>query len=212
MSVRRRRCPGSATAAASACCSSPCAKPARSTTRSFRCSSACRRTFHMHSTISIARPRARAASGRCGGSTGCSAPSARPTKPFFAPGRRRNFISGYAMPPSSGGKSLASVVLLAEPGSTWLTPVAGTGAFVEEVTRTRVSIDPDHIYGAGLPGWLSEPRNPASTKTFSIRCRESGGRKSDAKQASWPAWRFRSSRPARASACWVSGRQVLGGG
>jgi diguanylate cyclase (GGDEF)-like protein len=59
-----------------------------------------------------------------------------------------------------GGKSMASVILLAEPGSTWLTPVAGTGAFIEQVAETRVSIDPNHIYGAGVCGTAFRTRKP----------------------------------------------------
>jgi diguanylate cyclase (GGDEF)-like protein len=59
-----------------------------------------------------------------------------------------------------GGKSLASVVLLAEPGSTWLTPVAGTGAIIEQVAETRVSIDPNHIYGAGVCGTAFQTQKP----------------------------------------------------
>jgi diguanylate cyclase (GGDEF)-like protein len=59
-----------------------------------------------------------------------------------------------------GGKSLASVVLLAEPGSMWLTPVAGTGAIIEQVTRARVSIDPNHIYGAGVAGNAFRTQKP----------------------------------------------------
>ncbi len=51
-----------------------------------------------------------------------------------------------------GGKSLATAILLAEPGSTWLKPVAGTGAIVEQVNRTRFSIDPDNVYGTGVCG------------------------------------------------------------
>jgi GAF domain-containing protein len=59
-----------------------------------------------------------------------------------------------------GGNSLASVVLLAEPGSTWLVPVAGTGAIIEHVAKTRVSIDPDHIYGAGVAGTAFRTQKP----------------------------------------------------
>ena len=51
-----------------------------------------------------------------------------------------------------GGKSTAAVVLLAEPDSIWLKPVAGTGEIVEQVTRTRFSIDPDNVYGKGICG------------------------------------------------------------
>jgi diguanylate cyclase (GGDEF)-like protein len=65
-----------------------------------------------------------------------------------------------------GGKSLASVVLLAEPDSTWLTPVAGTGEIVEQVTRTRVSIDPDHVYGAGVCGMAFRTQKPSVNKDF----------------------------------------------
>jgi diguanylate cyclase (GGDEF)-like protein len=51
-----------------------------------------------------------------------------------------------------GGKSNAAVVLLAEPGSIWLKPVAGTGEIVDQITRTRFSIDPDNVYGQGVCG------------------------------------------------------------
>ncbi len=50
------------------------------------------------------------------------------------------------------GKSIATVVFLAEAGSIWLKPVAGTGEIVELITRTRFSIDPDNIYGTGVCG------------------------------------------------------------
>jgi diguanylate cyclase (GGDEF)-like protein len=52
----------------------------------------------------------------------------------------------------NSGESLATVVLLAEPDSSWLKPVAGTGAIVELITRTRFSIDPDNVYGTGVCG------------------------------------------------------------
>jgi diguanylate cyclase (GGDEF)-like protein len=42
--------------------------------------------------------------------------------------------------------------LLAEPDSTWLKPVAGTGEAAELITRTRFSIDPDNPYGKGISG------------------------------------------------------------
>ena len=51
-----------------------------------------------------------------------------------------------------GGKSLAAVVLLAQPDSIWLKPVAGTGEIVEKIMRTRFSIDPDNVYGKGICG------------------------------------------------------------
>jgi diguanylate cyclase (GGDEF)-like protein len=66
----------------------------------------------------------------------------------------------------NSGKSLASVVLLAEPGSTWLTPVAGTGEIVEHVTRTPVSIDPDHVYGAGTCGIAFRTQKPCVNENF----------------------------------------------
>jgi diguanylate cyclase (GGDEF)-like protein len=50
------------------------------------------------------------------------------------------------------GNSVAAAVLLAEPGSIWLKPVAGTGEIVELITRTRFSIDPDNVYGTGVCG------------------------------------------------------------
>jgi diguanylate cyclase (GGDEF)-like protein len=52
----------------------------------------------------------------------------------------------------SSGKSAATIVLLAQPGSTWLEPVAGTGAIVEQIKQSRHSIDPDSIYGNGVCG------------------------------------------------------------
>jgi diguanylate cyclase (GGDEF)-like protein len=58
------------------------------------------------------------------------------------------------------GKSIATVVLLAEPGSIWLKPVAGTGAIVELVTRTRFSIDPNNEYGTGVCGRAFRTRKP----------------------------------------------------
>src|SRR5260221_13368539 len=59
-----------------------------------------------------------------------------------------------------GGKSIATVVLLAEPGSIWLKPVAGTGESVEAITRTRFSIDPDNIYGTGVCGNAFRTQKP----------------------------------------------------
>ena len=59
-----------------------------------------------------------------------------------------------------GGKSLAAVVLLAEPDSIWLKPVAGTGDIVELITKTRFSIDPDNIYGNGVCGNAFRTQKP----------------------------------------------------
>jgi diguanylate cyclase (GGDEF)-like protein len=50
------------------------------------------------------------------------------------------------------GNSIATVVLLAEPGSSLLKPVAGTGEAVELITASRFSIDPDDPYGQGVCG------------------------------------------------------------
>src|SRR5260370_18075231 len=50
------------------------------------------------------------------------------------------------------GNSIATVVLLAEPDSIWLKPVAGTGKAIDQITRTRFSIDPDNRYGKGIRG------------------------------------------------------------
>jgi len=41
----------------------------------------------------------------------------------------------------NSGKSAATVVLLAQPGSIWLEPVAGTGDIVEQIKQARHSID-----------------------------------------------------------------------
>ncbi|MCP3403245.1 GAF domain-containing protein [Bradyrhizobium sp. CCGB20] len=51
-----------------------------------------------------------------------------------------------------GGKSLATIVLLREPDSHWMTPVASTGENLELVTQARYSIDPENPYGRGISG------------------------------------------------------------
>ena len=58
------------------------------------------------------------------------------------------------------GKSVAAVVLLAEPDSVWLKPVAGTGRIVEEITQARFSIDPENIYGTGVCGQAFRTQRP----------------------------------------------------
>src|SRR5258708_5421666 len=58
------------------------------------------------------------------------------------------------------GESIATVVFLAEPDSTWLKPVAGTGKIVELITRTRFSIDPDNVYGTGVCGNAFRTQKP----------------------------------------------------
>jgi diguanylate cyclase (GGDEF)-like protein len=60
----------------------------------------------------------------------------------------------------NSGKSAATVVLLAQPGSIWLEPVAGTGGAVEQVKQARHSIDPDNIYGNGVCGRAFRTQRP----------------------------------------------------
>lgn len=50
------------------------------------------------------------------------------------------------------GKSLATIVLLREPDSHWMVPVAATGQNLELVTQARYSVDPDNPYGKGISG------------------------------------------------------------
>ena len=58
------------------------------------------------------------------------------------------------------GKSVATVVLLAEPGSIWLKPVAGTGESRRLITRTRFSIDAGQCYGKGVAGEAFRTQQP----------------------------------------------------
>ena len=60
----------------------------------------------------------------------------------------------------NSGKSFATVALLAELGSTWLKPVAGTGESVDLITRARFSIDPDNSYGKGICGEAFRTQQP----------------------------------------------------
>jgi diguanylate cyclase (GGDEF)-like protein len=50
------------------------------------------------------------------------------------------------------GNSLAAIVLLAEPETTWLRPVAGTGRSVEQIKQISFSVDPENQYGKGMCG------------------------------------------------------------
>ena len=60
-----------------------------------------------------------------------------------------------------GGRSLATAVLLAEPDSIWLKPVAWTGEkIVELITRTRFSIDANNVYGNGVCGQAFRTQKP----------------------------------------------------
>jgi diguanylate cyclase (GGDEF)-like protein len=58
------------------------------------------------------------------------------------------------------GKSIATMALLAEPGSIWLKPVAGTGEIVEQVAGARFSSDPDKAYGSGVCGHAFRSQKP----------------------------------------------------
>ena len=58
------------------------------------------------------------------------------------------------------GKSAATVVLLAQPGSIWLEPVAGTGQIVEQIKQARHSIDPENDYGNGVCGRAFRTQKP----------------------------------------------------
>jgi GAF domain-containing protein len=58
------------------------------------------------------------------------------------------------------GKSVATVVLLAEPGSICLKPVAGAGESIERITRSRFSIDPGNAYGNGACGKAFRTQKP----------------------------------------------------
>ena len=58
------------------------------------------------------------------------------------------------------GKSVATAVLLAEPGSIWLKPVAGTGESLNLITQARFSIDPDHEDGRGISGEAFRTQRP----------------------------------------------------
>jgi GAF domain-containing protein len=58
------------------------------------------------------------------------------------------------------GKSVATVVLLAEPDSTWLKPVAGTGESLDLIAQTQFSIDPDNKYGKGVAGQAFRTQRP----------------------------------------------------
>jgi len=58
------------------------------------------------------------------------------------------------------GKSITTVVLLAEPGSIWLNPVAGTGESLEKIASAKFSIDPDNLYGNGISGRAFRSQKP----------------------------------------------------
>jgi diguanylate cyclase (GGDEF)-like protein len=58
------------------------------------------------------------------------------------------------------GKSLATVIFLEQPGSTWLKPVAGTGETVDLVKMAPFSTDPDNEYGQGVCGNAFRTQKP----------------------------------------------------
>jgi diguanylate cyclase (GGDEF)-like protein len=58
------------------------------------------------------------------------------------------------------GETVAAVVLLAEPDSSWLKPVAGTGEIVELIAQTHFSTDPDNVYGNGVCGNAFRTQKP----------------------------------------------------
>jgi GAF domain-containing protein len=58
------------------------------------------------------------------------------------------------------GETVAAVILLAEPDSCWLKPVAGTGGIVGMIERIRFSTDPDNVYGNGVCGQAFRTQKP----------------------------------------------------
>jgi diguanylate cyclase (GGDEF)-like protein len=60
-----------------------------------------------------------------------------------------------------GGKLLGAAVLLAEPDSSWLKPVAGSGENIGMISGVRFSIDPDNVYGQGVCGKAFRNRKPS---------------------------------------------------
>jgi diguanylate cyclase (GGDEF)-like protein len=63
-----------------------------------------------------------------------------------------------------GGKFFGATVLLNEPGSPWLTAVAGTGGTDALVKQARFSIDPDNPYGKGVCGTAFRTQKPCINK------------------------------------------------
>jgi len=59
------------------------------------------------------------------------------------------------------GKSAATVVLLAVPGSDLLKPVAGTGEIVDLIMRAPFSVDPNSVYGRGVCGNAFRTQKPS---------------------------------------------------
>ncbi|GLR86888.1 bifunctional diguanylate cyclase/phosphodiesterase [Bradyrhizobium iriomotense] len=57
-------------------------------------------------------------------------------------------------------KSIATIVLLREPTSHWLKPVASTGQNLELMAQARYSIDPDNPFGRGISGQVFRTQKP----------------------------------------------------
>ncbi|MHC2575609.1 GAF domain-containing protein [Bradyrhizobium diazoefficiens] len=70
-----------------------------------------------------------------------------------------------------GGKSLATIVLLREPGSHWMKPVASTGQNLELVTQARYSIDPENPYGKGISGEVFRTQKAVIEEDLASRTR-----------------------------------------
>ena len=70
-----------------------------------------------------------------------------------------------------GGKSLATFVLLREPDSHWLKPVAATGQDLELIAQARYSIDPDNPYGQGISGQVFRTQKPIVEHDLASRTR-----------------------------------------
>ena len=59
------------------------------------------------------------------------------------------------------GRSIATVVLLAEDGSTWLKAVAGAGQGIDQIMQERFSTDPENVYGNGVCGKAFRTQKPS---------------------------------------------------
>jgi hypothetical protein len=73
------------------------------------------------------------------------------------------------------GNSLAAVVLLVEPGTSWLRPVAGNGQSVEQISRPASQSIMTIPMARGSAARLSARNRHKSTKTSSIPSRENPG-------------------------------------
>src|SRR5439155_16457120 len=66
------------------------------------------------------------------------------------------------------GKSVATAVLLAQPGSIWLKPAAASGESLDLIKRTQFSIDPDNEYGKGVCGEAFRTQRPCVNRDVSL--------------------------------------------